>query len=134
MDILIQNNTKMDVLIKNNTKMDILIKINTKMDALIKTVPNLKWIHCKIQGEEVRPQGAQQLTASEVPTENHPGGDRPAEECSPNFNLEPNFNLPGKPVAYNYGPLSMDYGLLWGIVAYYLGYLAFQVDPKSMKP
>ena len=35
--------------------------------------------------------------------------------------------LPGKPVAYNYELLSVNYGLLWGIVACFLGYLAFQV-------
>ena len=30
-------------------------------------------------------------------------------------------------MAYNYGLLSMNFGLLWGIVAHYLSYLAFQV-------
>ena len=30
-------------------------------------------------------------------------------------------------MAYNYGLLSVNYGLLCGIVAYYFGLLAFQV-------
>ena len=30
---------------------------------------------------------------------------------------------PGKPVACNYGLLSVNYGLLWSIVAYFLGLL-----------
>ena len=28
-------------------------------------------------------------------------------------------------MAYNYGLLSMNYGVLWGIVAYYIGLLGF---------
>ena len=35
------------------------------------------------------------------------------------------INIPGKPVAYNYGLLSVDYGLLWGIVAYHFELLSF---------
>ena len=35
--------------------------------------------------------------------------------------------LPGKPVAYSSGLRSVSHGLLWGIVASFLGYLAFQV-------
>ena len=34
-------------------------------------------------------------------------------------------NLPGEPVASNYGLLSMNSGLLWGIVAYYFRLLGF---------
>ena len=34
-------------------------------------------------------------------------------------------NLPGKPVAYNWGLLCQIYGLLWGIVACYFGLLGF---------
>ena len=33
------------------------------------------------------------------------------------------LTLAGKPVAYNFGLLSVNCGLLWGIVAYYLGLL-----------
>ena len=36
-------------------------------------------------------------------------------------------NVPGKPVAHDYGLLWLYYELLWGVVAYYLGYLAFQM-------
>ena len=31
--------------------------------------------------------------------------------------------VPGKPVAYYYGLLSVNYGLLWSIVVFYLGLL-----------
>ena len=34
-------------------------------------------------------------------------------------------HVPGKPVAYNDGLLSMNYGLFWGIVACYFGLLGF---------
>ena len=37
--------------------------------------------------------------------------------------LELSGLIPGKPVAYNYGLFSVNYGLLWGIVAYYFGLL-----------
>ena len=32
-----------------------------------------------------------------------------------------------EPVAHNYGLLSTNHGLLWGIMAYYSSYLAIQV-------
>ena len=45
------------------------------------------------------------------------------------------FNyVPGKPVAYNSGLLSMDYGLLWGIVASYFGLLGLPGAYTSMQP
>ena len=34
-------------------------------------------------------------------------------------------NVPGKPVGFHNGLLSINYGLLWGIVAYCLGLLGF---------
>ena len=34
-------------------------------------------------------------------------------------------------MACNYGLLSVNYGLLWSIVAYFLGHLAFQVHNKT---
>ena len=39
--------------------------------------------------------------------------------------------MPGKPVASKYGLLQIIYGLLCGIVACFLGYLAFQVETCS---
>ena len=35
------------------------------------------------------------------------------------------YDLPGKLVAYNYGPLSMNCGLLYGAVAYHFGFRGF---------
>ena len=35
--------------------------------------------------------------------------------------------IPVKPVAYNHGRVSMNYGLLYGIMAFILGYLGVQV-------
>ena len=42
--------------------------------------------------------------------------------CDLGRNME-SAGLPGKPVAYNYGLLSVNYGLLWSIVTCYLGLL-----------
>ena len=43
---------------------------------------------------------------------------------------------PRKPVASKYGPPGLNNGLLWGIVAWYLGYLAFDLnrDRRSLSP
>ena len=43
-------------------------------------------------------------------------------------------NLPGKPVAYNYGLLSINYGLLWGIVASFFGLLGVPGKGKGGSP
>ena len=42
--------------------------------------------------------------------------------------------LPGKPVAYNYGLLSVNYGLLRGIVAHYFGVPGTWLSMKSTEP
>ena len=41
------------------------------------------------------------------------------------IDIDVDMDVPGKPVACNYGLLSMNYGLPSGIVAYYFGLLGF---------
>ena len=57
---------------------------------------------------------------------------RGRKKANATFKELPTFSWPGRPLAFNYGLLCLIYGLLRGIVACCLGYLACQGGPSEV--